>query len=309
MRVRDVQARTVRRAFTLLEILLATSIGVLLLAALYAAVDVQFRHAQAARSVVEQSTLARALLARIGNDIACSAGPADPSRFRATGSQASSSQQTNGQQTNGQQTNGQSTSGQQTNGQNTSGQQPMTGQPTTSQDPSQTGAAAQPATDGGNFQFTLVGSSDRLSVFVTRVVRPNSGLATDLRRISYWLVAGSPGGLAWEEIRPVTADEASIAPPDMPDGVTSKIIAEEVRSLSFSYWDGSAWQTEWDGTTVGSDGQTPIGPPLAVAVTIGLPAPGSAPNAIEPTLKYHRHVISLMTANGASQQTLGEEMP
>src|SRR2546425_4503776 len=67
-----------RRAFTLLEVLLAAAIGVLLMAALYVAMQVQLDHAQAGRDAVEQSLLVRALLRRMSNDIAPSLGPALP---------------------------------------------------------------------------------------------------------------------------------------------------------------------------------------------------------------------------------------
>ena len=56
---------TLRPAYTLLEVLLATAIGVLLLAALYIALDVQFTSAQAGRDTIERTTLARSLLARM----------------------------------------------------------------------------------------------------------------------------------------------------------------------------------------------------------------------------------------------------
>jgi prepilin-type N-terminal cleavage/methylation domain-containing protein len=316
MRTRRLRIPTARRAFTLLEVLLATAIGVILLAALYAAVDIQYKHAQAARDVVEQSTLARALLARMGNDIACSAGPADPSRFR-TSTQGSASGQSGSTQQSGQGTTGQTTGSTQTTQPSTGGAAPAsttTGQTT---DPaSGTAGAVSGLTAGGNFLFTLSGDSESLSLFVTRVPREltmlrtnpnaNPGVVTDLRRISYWLVSGS--GLAFEEIRPVTSDEAAGAPPDTPDGVNSRILAAEVRSLSFSYFDGSGWQSSWDGTAVGSDGQTPIGPPMAVAITLGLAAPGTPPG-VESKVKMYRHVVSLMTANGPSQQTKTEETP
>lgn len=304
---------TPRSAFTLLEVLLSTAIGVLLLSALYVAVDIQYRHAQAARDVVEQSTLARALLNRMSNDIACSAGPADPSRFRASSSQGSGSQQQSGQQSG--QTTGQQTT---TDSTGTSGQQNTSS--TTATDP-MTSTSTSAVTGSGNFVFTLIGDSSRLSVFITRVPRELTlasanpevapGVVSDLRRISYWFVEGQPGGLAFEEIRPVTAEEASSPPPDIPaDTPTSKILAEEVTSLSFSYFDGSSWVSEWDGTSLGSDGQTPIGPPLAVAIVISIAPPGGPrPDGVEPKVRTYRHVISLMTANGASQQTLSEELP
>src|SRR5437660_1385243 len=67
-----------RAAFTLLEVLLAMAIASLLLYALYTAVDIQLRHTQEARDVVEQSQLARALLRRIANDITPSLAPSLP---------------------------------------------------------------------------------------------------------------------------------------------------------------------------------------------------------------------------------------
>ena len=48
-----------RPGYTLLEVLLASAIGVLLMGALYVAMDVQLRHAQAGRELIEQGTLVR----------------------------------------------------------------------------------------------------------------------------------------------------------------------------------------------------------------------------------------------------------
>jgi hypothetical protein len=99
----------------------------------------------------------------------------------------------------------------------------------------------------------------------------------------------------------VTSDDATALPPDIPDEA-SLVIAEEVKSLTFSYWDGTNWQDTWDGTQTGSDGQTPIGPPLAIAIVIGLAPPGSSVDS-QPPLKYYRQVVPLPTANGATQQS------
>src|SRR5437868_1361364 len=70
-----------RPAYTLLEMLLATAISALLLGALYVAVSMQLRHAQAGRDVIEQTTLARALLTRMGRDIRLCVTPAAPTPF------------------------------------------------------------------------------------------------------------------------------------------------------------------------------------------------------------------------------------
>src|SRR5947207_1950111 len=67
-----------RPAYTLLEVLVASAVGVLLMGALYMAISVQLRHAQIGRDLLEESLLARALLARIEKDIRSSLGPPFP---------------------------------------------------------------------------------------------------------------------------------------------------------------------------------------------------------------------------------------
>jgi hypothetical protein len=129
-----------------------------------------------------------------------------------------------------------------------------------------------------------------------------------LRRISYWLSGGdgSPLGLARQEVKIETSDDAlSTVPPDIPDE-PSYVIAEEVRSLNFQYFDGTNWQDSWDGTALGgSDGMTPLGPPMAIAITIGLVPPSTEKRGgKEPELKYYRHVVALPSANGALFQQL-----
>jgi hypothetical protein len=133
-------------------------------------------------------------------------------------------------------------------------------------------------------------------------------LVSDLRRVSYWLAGGSdsPLGLARQEVTAVTSDVAMAAvPPGIPDEA-SLVIAEEVKSLTFSYFDGTAWQDTWDGTAPGPDGSTPVGPPSAVAITLGIASPGSG-SSTEPDqpLKLYRHVVPIVTANGVSQAATG----
>src|SRR5262245_36514783 len=71
-----------RPGYTLLEILLALAIAVLLLAAVYTFVGYQLKQAQAGRDLVEQTTLARALLDRMGSDVLSTIALGTPSRFR-----------------------------------------------------------------------------------------------------------------------------------------------------------------------------------------------------------------------------------
>jgi hypothetical protein len=125
---------------------------------------------------------------------------------------------------------------------------------------------------------------------------------SDLRTITYWLASV---GLSRQEVKLATSDEAlnglSVNPPDDP----SLVIAEEARSLTFQYFDGTSWQDSWDGTqSPASGGNNPQGPPLAIAITIGLAVPGSTPSESgEVKLKTYRHVVAIPTANGATQNS------
>jgi hypothetical protein len=300
MRLRTSHAR--RRAYTLLEVLLAAAIGVLLLGALYVALDIHLRHAQIGRDVVEQSTLARFLLARISSDITPSLGPPEPARFRAS----SGGGQSGG---GGAQQGGTPTTAPVTGG----GTTPATSTSTPATASSSASSSSTPATS--QFTFQVVGDASQLTLFVSRVPRnpktqagtDTAPVSSDLRRISYWLAGsgGEPLGLARQEITLVTAEDAQ-ALPQGGDDEAKLVIAEEVKSLSFSYWDGTAWQDTWDGTATGSDGVSPLGPPLAIAITIGLVTPSTGGAGSEPTLKQYRHVVAIRAANGATQATTGE---
>jgi prepilin-type N-terminal cleavage/methylation domain-containing protein len=310
---RGYETGTPRRGFTLLEVLLAATIGVLLMGALYVAVDIQVRNAQAGRDLVEQSALGRALLARIASDISPCVGQIDPSRFKSSGSSASGGGSTI--------TTTGSTSTTTTPASGTSsGTTSSTSTTTTGSTPgSSTTTTSSPTSS--TFTFSLQGDSSSLTLYVSLLPRDvdqqpgtmaaNSADAapinSDVRRISYWLAGGSDGqGLARQELLLATSDDASTLPPNIPDEA-SLVIAPEVKTLAFSYFDGSDWQDSWDGTQPGPDGVTPIGPPLAVAITIGIAPPNSdGRSGSGQKLKTYRHVVAIPTANfGAAQSTNG----
>jgi prepilin-type N-terminal cleavage/methylation domain-containing protein len=271
---------TRRAGFTLLEVMLSMSIGVLLLGALYVAVDTQLHHAQAGRDLVEQSKLARTLLARISVPISNainlpnSSRDSSPKIWGLSSSTASAAQ-------------GGAASGTGTTG-------------TTSSSPTGTQSTTN---DTITIPFGVQGDSGQLSLYISKVdkadyyVSPSGDIpppVSDTRRITYWLASG---GLARQEVKIITSqDITNLMPPNVPDDGYI-IEAAEVRSLTFSYWDGSTWQDSWDSTTLGTDGVTPIGPPRAVQIMIGLAKPGSTDDT---NLTYHRHVVGIATANGTT---------
>jgi prepilin-type N-terminal cleavage/methylation domain-containing protein len=286
-----------RSGFTLLEVLLASAIGVILLGALYVAMDLQLRHADAGREVVESTTVARALLDRMGNDVALSLGPV-ASRTTSTSRQtgAAAAQTTNASTTTTTSTGTTTTS---------SSAATSTSGNTTSSSSSTASSAI--------FNLGLQGDNGQLTIYVSRWPREaiisadpnnlNPTPSSDLRRITWWL---TDQGLARQEILMATSDDALNVPaPDLNDGY-SKLVAHEVKELTFRYYDPTSqtWQDTWDGTQPGSDGVTPMGPPAAVEITLSLAMPNPDGNGDLPTKQY-RHVVLLHAANGLSAQATG----
>jgi hypothetical protein len=258
---------------------------VLLMAALYVAMNVQLDHAQAGRDAVEQSLLVRALFRRISNDVTPSLASAPPANFMsgggASGAGGSSATTASGVTT------------ATTTGAGTAG-----GSNTSSNPSSSATSTSVPA-------LNLQGDSGRLILWVSRIssdlspLLTNQPVASDLRRVVYWMA--SSGGLARQEIKLATSDDALVTvPPDIPDEA-NLVIAEEVQSVTFRYFDGTAWQDSWDGTQAGSSSGSSKGPPLAVEITLVVATPSSQSQTGDTSnLKTYRHVVAIPTANGTS---------
>jgi hypothetical protein len=280
--------------------ILATFVSVLLMGALYVAVDIQLRHAQLGRDAIEQDTLVRALFARMTNEIkACvtPAGPVPPPPRPASTPAAGSSSPTSTTPTTTSNT---------------------TSSTTTSTPSSNSGSSSPSSTSSSTstllrdtIQFTLgvQGTANTLTLYVSRLPReldePRSPTVSDLRLISYWLATDgtNPIGLARREFKRVTADEAngSQATASTPDEAAN-LIADEVKSLEFRYFDGVSWYDTWDGTATGFDGLTPLGPPLLIEIVLGMVVPsGDIHSGGRPSLKFYRHVVSIATADGVVQ--------
>jgi hypothetical protein len=289
---------SVRPAFTLLEMVLATSIAVLLLAALYVALDLQLRRASDARSVVEQNTLARALVTVITNDVTPGVGTIDPGRYQQPSSSSSGSGSGSGSGTSG--TTGTATTPTSSTTSGTTGTTGTTGT-SSSSTTSSTSSSTTP------ILFTIQGQSDSFSIFITRVPpittdpnNPNPPSASDVRVVSYWVEPGK--GLCRQEILQATSDNAQ-TPQFDPNDPTTNRLAPEVTNMTVQYFDGTNLNDTWDGTQLASDGMTPLGPPLALVVTLEIAPRNSDPN-VENTPKVYRHVIAIPTANGSTTSIL-----
>jgi hypothetical protein len=291
MRLAHVSAR--RSAFTLLEVLLAAAIGVMLLGALYVAMDLQLSHARAGREKVEASTLARSLFERMSTEISLSLGPV---ALKTTSSSSPSNSAASATSTSG-------ATGTAANSSSTSASTSTT--PTTT-------STATTSTSTVTFNQGLQGDNGQLTVYLSRWPReamvpssdPNSAnlpVVSDLRRVTWWM---SDKGLARQEIRIATSDDALNAlAPDLND-TFSKVVAGEVKSLTFQYWDGTTWQDSWDGTQPGADGTSPMGPPQAISIVMDIAMPNTEEGGELPTKRY-RHVVVLQTANGLQTSASG----
>jgi prepilin-type N-terminal cleavage/methylation domain-containing protein len=258
-----------RNGFTLLEVLLASVLAVVLMAALYVALDVQLRLAADGRDAIEQATLVRAIVQRFETDLSGTVGPVAPP----VGTTAPTS----------------STA------------------PPTGTDPAATGEAVTEAatqTDTIPFQSGVIGTADSVTLYIARVAgldknQDSSGevpTPADFRRVTYWL---TDKGLARQELPWVTSQQVQTSTdPVMEDGKEEGdyVIAEECTQLAIEYWDGSTWVESWDGRTLNDDGKTLKGPPMAIQIRFWLRVPGPERGVM--IEKEFRHTVAIRSGPG-----------
>ena len=263
--------RSHRPAYTLLEIIVATAICVILVAALFAAMDLFTRHMQAARDVSEQSGLARALFDRITSDVMHSLTPVAPVFYSSSSTSPTSS----------------------------------TGTGSGSSLPASSSSSSSATTDSTfQFVFGLKGEKSQLTLFsggLPPAPDPERReVGGDLRFITYWIAQSNqqPLGLARLEFRRATSDQAGQLPAPGSAEEAACVIAEELKGLEFRYLDKSGWNASWDGTDTGSDWLTPIGPPRAIEIRLFMVDPNQGSQANEqPGLRVYRHVVAVPAAS------------
>jgi hypothetical protein len=289
--------RSTRRGFTLLEVLLASALAIILMAALYVALDVQLRLAAAGRDSIDQATLTRAIIMRLENDLSSGLGPVAPP--------IDNSAKNTGRQSGGMGTGASGASGTAgasgTSAGGTSSGAGATTDPSMGNDPAVVEAGMS---DTIPFQAGVIGETDRLTIYAARVAgfgkdvdesgeRPN---AADARRVTYWM---TDKGLARQERPWITSlNLQTSTDPEIEDGKEEHdyVIADEVTRIQFEYWDGSTWTDSWDGRATNADGKTLKGPPMAIRVHFWLKLPGEDPG--QTVEKEFRHTIHVRTAAG-----------
>ena len=288
--------KTNRPGFTLLEVLLASVIAVLLLAALYYSLDIILKRTEMSRDTVASDDLARAVVNRMNDDFSQSLGPMSP-----TGGETSTTT-TPAPTTTVAPTTGTTTPPSTTTGTGTTGATTGTPADPTAMEPTEPETTTT-ATDIP-FQAGVVGTDKQITLFMSRVptsisdasaaVDPSAVQPADIRRVTYY-IASEGKGLCRQERPWVTADGIrNSIDPDRTDEA-GDLIAPEVADFTVEYFDGSSWAGEWDGTLVSSDGVSVTGPPRAVRITLVLEVPGRD----GPVQKNVQHVFVIRAANGA----------
>jgi prepilin-type N-terminal cleavage/methylation domain-containing protein len=299
---------TRRPAFTLLELLLASAIGVLLLAALYFAMDMVLRQADASRDEVEKTDTARAVVNRMTIDLADVFGPLPPLSGGVSNSSSGASSSSSGTGT------GSASTGTGTGSTSTGSSSASMGSTSTSSATTGTGSASSSTSDptdpsqtplatGANLPFGcgVAGTDKSLTIFVSRVPKgltdPNADptvlLPTDLRKVTYYI--GSNNKLCRQENPWVTADGVWNSGDADHSNEDADVIADEISDVSFEYFDGTDWQTSWDGTQLNLDQQTLLGPPRAIRATFTINKTDRNGQPVQHTM---RHVLVIRAANG-----------
>jgi prepilin-type N-terminal cleavage/methylation domain-containing protein len=265
-----------RSAFTLLEMILALAIGLVLMIGLYFALDIHLTATTVGRSQIDQALVSRTVLKRFSADVKASLASVTYPTPTSTSKKSANSNN----------------------------------------------AAATTTTTSGPYPFNLgvQGTADYVTIYITKVPQAATvqttqmgndptaqAIDSDLRRVTYWLVPNGDGtgGLARQEVVFVTNDDQMNALPMGMSDESTYIFAPEVVALAFEYYDGTTWQTSWDGTAVGPDGVTPQGPPVAIAITIRVGrSDAKDPGPDDPSVREFRHVVYLPGSSVNSLDTI-----
>jgi len=176
-------------------------------------------------------------------------------------------------------------------------------------DPATGEVAAVPQAADIAFQAGVIGTDKQLTVFASRLpgaLTSARGLrseaagaqgASDLVRITYWI--GGSGGLCRQERPWVTADGVrNSSDPDISDEAGDTLV-QEVKDVTFAYFDGSSWLPDWDGSKPSPDGVTPTGPPRAIKVTLTYSIPAGR-MGVPPLEQKVEQVIAVRAAPGSN---------
>lgn len=322
-----------RRAFSLIELLIALALSVVLISAIYSAISLHWRYETLGRERIDRAQVSLAILRRLSEDVGSVMFTVPAATTEDEDAASSSTTSSTSSSTNSSSTSSGSTSGAATTSTSTGAAAAGAGSVSSSTGSTTTAAAvvAAPVSLG------IVGTADYLQLDVSQpqvqdfvtVVDPSNladtpqVMPSDLVRITWTLIRPNTNesvttGIQSLIINPALVrdvvdrlDESvptdssenpsdsgtSIA--DIPD---SSILAREVVSLQFRYYDGYSWVTEWDSTEMARL-------PRAIEITMGFLnreyRSASAPNVPgSASITTIKHVIQV----SASTPVTGSEI-
>lgn len=304
-----------RGAFTLLEVLVSLGLSVVLVSAIYGAISLYIQVSQGDQGVLERSRVARSVFRQMSADI-------QSVLFRVV-EETTTTDETATEETTG------STTG------TTSGSSTSTGT-TTETDTTEIVSVVDPEAALTSTSVGLIGDAGKLTLHVNRPVRggtyalvsDNAGIisrTSDLQSITWFLANASAGGLEGEVGQLAQSNAVLTTMNTGPQGLArlagdrmaidyadaesdlevlaaaATLLAPEIVSLQFRYFDGLQWQTEWDSVSAQKL-------PNAVEITLGLKQiisdeerranqfNAAARATMDEIIEYRRHVVALPLA-------------
>ena len=235
-------AQELRRGFTLLEVMLSLTLAIILLGAIYAAMEQSWRLTASGRHEMARSQVTRALIKRITQDVrAVMFVPPPPSDGETDGTASTS---------------GTSTASSTATGTGSTGTTTGTTAGTTATDTTETEPSAK--------SIGIRGDATRIELHISRARRDLNFAAnvdgnnvktrtSDLLAVTYSLaLSGSGGsGLIRSEGDRLIVQAIETDGGDALTASRSQSLAPEVSSLAFRYFDGAAWHTMWNSTENG----------------------------------------------------------
>lgn len=301
------------RGFTLTEVLIALTLSLVIMAAVYSALSLHWRFTSTGRVDQERMQLVRAIATRIERDLRSVVYVAPPmAASDATGAADTTGSTSGGSSSGTGSGSGASTGSGAVSGSGSSGASSSTGASGTTTSSTTTSGSTDTMAGPG-----LYGSPTQLLIHASR---PSGDLnysaldetLTAESRMSdtlsvAWFLAGGDGALASSVAGPGLArmegDRLTMQLADTSGDVSSmasrvKIVAPEVTGLEFRYFDGVEWATEWDSTTM-------QGLPFAVEVTFTVSHAGYGKQS--PAVDTKQRIVVSLPAATLPQEAATEE--
>lgn len=266
-----------RRGFSLLEVMLSLTLAIVLLGAVYSAMNQSWRLTASGREEMAKSQLARALLRKISLDIRAVMFVAPPPSTGETEDAASSTTGSSTASTTGS-TNTGSTGSAGTSG--SAGSATTTG--------ATTGTAATDSTtetEPSPKSIGIRGTMTQMELHISRARRDLNFAtnvdgntietrASDLLAVTYSLALPGSGSTTGAGLIRTEGDRLIVQSVEEQGGQAtqasrSQALAPEVAAISFRYFDGVAWYEQWDSQESGYL-------PRAIEVIIGFKPPESS---------------------------------